>query len=427
MSGAQNNKPLTTKAIEHLKPDGSTLADIGEYRGLRIRSGKSAKTFFYRYRSPITGKLVQVKIGNFPSIGLQSARNRFSELKQIRDSGLCPAQELKKIEEQQQAAVCDQLTIKDMVDLYLKEYIEDKRLPNGKIQRGARKSKGQADVRRSLYNDPVRTLGNRPAISITRKDVVDLIKGIAEDRGAEVQAGNVLRELTAAFDFAIGHGSLPEDFVNPAILAKSAVKQMRLKLTPTRGNRVLDDRELSQLLQWLPGSAFTPNVKNILRLTLWTGCRTGEVCTTAWKDYDLDRGTLLLRETKNGADRYVQLSTQAVDFLKGLKLQTGNYPFESARLGQPVQQKQLSISMYNLRNTNRMIDLPAWTPHDLRRTVRTGLSRLGCPTDVAEAILGHSKKGIEGTYNLHRYEDECREWLQRWADHLDGLLSDSHA
>ena len=38
------------------------------------------------------------------------------------------------------------------------------------------------------------------------------------------------------------------------------------------------------------------------------------------------------------------------------------------------------------------------------RTVRTGLSRLGCPSDVAEAILGHSKKGIEGTYNLHGYE-----------------------
>ncbi len=37
-------------------------------------------------------------------------------------------------------------------------------------------------------------------------------------------------------------------------------------------------------------------------------------------------------------------------------------------------------------------------------------------------FLGHSKKGIEGTYNLHRYEDECHEWLQRWADHLDDLL-----
>jgi integrase len=35
-----------------------------------------------------------------------------------------------------------------------------------------------------------------------------------------------------------------------------------------------------------------------------------------------------------------------------------------------------------------------WNPHDLRRTVRTGLSRLGCPTDIAEAVLGHSKKEL---------------------------------
>jgi len=41
---------------------------------------------------------------------------------------------------------------------------------------------------------------------------------------------------------------------------------------------------------------------------------------------------------------------------------------------------------------------------------------------VAEAVLGHSRKGIEGTYDLHRYEAECRQWLQKWADHLDALI-----
>lgn len=61
------------------------------------------------------------------------------------------------------------------------------------------------------------------------------------------------------------------------------------------------------------------------------------------------------------------------------------------------------------------------SPHDLRRTVRTGLSRLSCPAEIAEAVLGHSKKGIQGTYNLHAYEKECAEWLQKWADHLDAL------
>ena len=46
---------------------------------------------------------------------------------------------------------------------------------------------------------------------------------------------------------------------------------------------------------------------------------------------------------------------------------------------------------------------------------------MGCPSEVAEAVLGHSRKGIEGTYDLHSYEAECREWLQRWADHLGSL------
>ncbi len=59
-----------------------------------------------------------------------------------------------------------------------------------------------------------------------------------------------------------------------------------------------------------------------------------------------------------------------------------------------------------------MLDIPSWTPHDLRRTVRTGLSRLKCPNEVAEAILGHTKGGVEGIYNLYKYDDECNKWLQ---------------
>jgi len=39
-----------------------------------------------------------------------------------------------------------------------------------------------------------------------------------------------------------------------------------------------------------------------------------------------------------------------------------------------------------------------------------------------EAVLGHSKKGIEDTYNLHTYEKECAIWLQKWADYLDHLM-----
>ena len=62
-----------------------------------------------------------------------------------------------------------------------------------------------------------------------------------------------------------------------------------------------------------------------------------------------------------------------------------------------------------------------WSSHDLRRTVRARLSRLGCPCEIAEAVLGHLPKGIEETYNLHSYENECKLWLQKWVDHMDTL------
>ena len=44
------------------------------------------------------------------------------------------------------------------------------------------------------------------------------------------------------------------------------------------------------------------------------------------------------------------------------------------------------------------------------------------PNEIAGAVLGHARSGIEGTYDLHSYEDEHCEWLQKWADHLEGLL-----
>jgi integrase len=249
---------------------------------------------------------------------------------------------------------------------------------------------------------------------------VDLIVSVA-DRGANVQAGSVLRELTAAFDFAIGRGALDETLANPALLAKSSLKQSKMRLTSKKGKRVLSDEELIQFLKWLPGSGYSPNLKNVLRLTLWTGCRTGEICSAAWRDIDLGKRTYHIRESKNDTERFVQLSTQAVGFLASLKLSTADYPFASQRTGLPIQQKQLTEQAWRMKRDGRMLDIAPWTPHDLRRTVRTGLSRLRCPSEVAEAILGHSRGGIEGTYNLHSYDVEAREWLQRWADHLDTL------
>ncbi|ELI4232336.1 tyrosine-type recombinase/integrase [Salmonella enterica] len=426
MAGKQEGKPLSFKAVEMMKPGDKDKADVGENRGLRVSCGATGvKSFFYRYTSPLTGKLAQVKIGNFPQTSLAAARLKLHELKLLRQEGRCPATELKKDKLQRaieaEQAKIRELTVQGLVELYLTERIEDRKTKDGKIIPGARKPKGQAEVRRTLYGDAVKSLGTRNAAEITRQDVINLINGIVA-RGATVQAGNVLRELSLAYEFAVGLGRFDDSFANPALLAKSSLRQTRIKLTNGRGTRVLSEDELAKFLKWLPGSAYTPTIKNVLRLTLWTGCRTGEVCNMAWKDVDLEKGTIHLRETKTGVERYVQLSDQAIDFLKVLRLTSEKYLFPSQATKKPIQQKYLTENSWRLRESGQMLEIPHWTPHDLRRTVRTGLSRLQCPNEVAEAILGHARGGVEGIYNLYKYDAECKQWLKVWADHLDSLV-----
>lgn len=442
------SKPLSVKAIEAMKPGCKPLIDVGENSGLRVICGKGGtKTFLYRYRSPTAidsvgrPRLVQLKVGNFPEMSLARARVEVEQLKIKRKNGICPKTERNKVLAQKERKAKERVlkkqaqafTITKMIDLYLQEYIEDKYI-NGKRVPGARKKKGQIETRRTLEVDVVQSIGHLIAHDVTRKMIVEHVMSIVR-RGANVQAGSVLRELSSAYEFSIGLDKFDEGFANPALLAKASLKQAKIKLSPTKGRRVLSERELSKVLKWIPGSGFSSNQKGILFLTLWTGCRTGEVCSARWGDIDLENGTWHIRDTKNGSERYVQLSTQAIEFLKPLRLSTTKYVFCSARTQEAIQQKSLTEAKWQMKNPDMVrkhrnfrehqlwLEFENdWSPHDLRRTVRTGLSRLGCRSEVAEAIIGHSRKGIEGTYDLHSYEPECREWLQKWADYMETLL-----
>lgn len=437
---------LSARAIDKMKIGDAIKSDIGEYTGLRVVCGKTGlKSFVYRYRSPIDNSLKKITLGNYPHMTLAEARIELQRLKLLRSKGVCLASERKKEklevkQKKEKLSVFNKiLTLKDVVDLYLTEVIEervviDKRLGIKKTIAGARCLKGQLETRRTLYVDAVAILGHKQAESIVRKDIVEFIKKII-DRGAQVQAGRVLSELIAAYDYAIGLDCFSENFANPALLAKSSLKQTRIKLTSNKRTRILSDSELKHMLSWLPESGFSKNHKSILLIAIWTGARTGEICLAEWKDIDFQKATWHLKATKNGSERFVQLSKQCIDYLKALPSLNSLYLFPSLRTGKPIAQKTLTETKWVLKVENRAtnhnlqphqmwpIDMEDWNPHDLRRTLRTNLSRFGCPTDVAEAVLGHSKKGIEGTYNLHTYENECAIWLQKWADHLEKIMS----
>jgi integrase len=69
--------------------------------------------------------------------------------------------------------------------------------------------------------------------------------------------------------------------------------------------------------------------------------------------------------------------------------------------------------------------LKSWTNHDLRRTLRSGLSRLRINRDTAEAILAHVPGGIVGTYDVHDYFAQKKEALERWSADVRSLVEPS--
>lgn len=63
-----------------------------------------------------------------------------------------------------------------------------------------------------------------------------------------------------------------------------------------------------------------------------------------------------------------------------------------------------------------------WTIHDLRRTARSLMSRAGVRPDIAERVLGHTKRGVEGVYDVFEYTSEKADALQRLANLIERIV-----
>jgi integrase len=77
---------------------------------------------------------------------------------------------------------------------------------------------------------------------------------------------------------------------------------------------------------------------------------------------------------------------------------------------------------------DKAASVSGWRIHDLRRTLATGLQRLGVRLEVTEAVLNHvsgSRSGIVGVYQRHDWANEKRAALDGWAAHVAALDSPS--
>ena len=71
---------------------------------------------------------------------------------------------------------------------------------------------------------------------------------------------------------------------------------------------------------------------------------------------------------------------------------------------------------------DELLPIAPWVLHDLRRTARSLLARIGVNRDIAERLLGHRQGGVEGIYDRHDYAPEMAAAAAQLAGELERII-----
>lgn len=254
---------------------------------------------------------------------------------------------------------------------------------------------------------------------VDRSTVTVLIDDIAffGCRPAPVMARAVAAQLSAFFSWSIARLNFLDD--NPCRLAGRPPR-------PQPRSRILTKEEVAVL--WSVLDQEQAPWKDAIQLILLTGQRRSEVFDADREEFDLERAlwTIPARRSKNGREHQVPLSEHAAALIKRIADGSGHKLFPAR--GRPERgasgfsKAMRRINFAVLSQTGGSI---TFTLQDLRRTVATGLQRLGVKLEVTEAVLNHvsgSRAGIVGVYQLYAFEDEKRSALGLWAEELASIV-----
>jgi integrase len=240
---------------------------------------------------------------------------------------------------------------------------------------------------------------------IRKRDIHAMLDAIAADR--PVLANRVFAYVRKFFAWCVERG----------ILVTSPCAGVRMPAKETPRERVLSDTEIVQFWHAVEGEAAGPYFKTLLL----AGQRRTETATMCRVEIDEQTRTWTIPsvKTKNAKTHAVPLSRQAWKIVQDMPRVAGNdrvFATLPTHRGFNACKKRLDA---------RMQLATSWTAHDLRRTVATGLQRLGVRLEVTEAVLNHtsgSRAGIVAVYQRYDWADEKRAALQRWADHVEELV-----
>jgi integrase len=448
-----DRRELTDRTLKSLRAadaghiwDSSREAPSGF--GVRV-SDTGRRTFILKAIFPGSKYPARRAIGAYPDTELADARETAKEWKKQIAKGINPAD----VEEKARQAELRKRA--DTFSSVLKEYLLKRVVgPN----RDKPKQRNGLEVKRGLELAFEPIWRDCPITSITTSNVRDVIedvrdygtlkmlekRDIKDKDGKKIkaalapapgQARNLLIYLKTFFSWAIDQEKYGLE-VSPC----DRLKAERLEVLPNPQHRILNDRELAAF--WRAMRRMPYPYGPLYQLLILSGLRLNEVADASWAEFELDKKlwTIPAERMKGKAGKAkphaVPLTAEMVKILDGLpRFTKGQHLFstdfgeKSVWVNDKVKQRLDRRMLRTLRAMARKngddadkVRLEHWVNHDLRRTLRSGLSQLRVNSDIAEAVLAHVKPGIRGVYDRYDLLNEKREALELWSAHLRDII-----
>lgn len=380
---------LTKRSVEAIRPGSSeTVVWDDELPGFGVRIKPSGvRSYLVQYRN-VAGRSRRLTLGRHGVITAEEAR-RHARL-HLADvaRGEDP---VARREEQRRAG-----TLAEFAELYLTQHA----IPKKKV------SSIRSD-RWLLDRHILPRLGSVPINALTRHDVVALHHAMRATPHAANRARALLSKM---MNLAEKWGARP-DGSNPCRHVEPYPE--------TKRRRFLSGAELARLGAALRDAELRgtelPSSIAAIRLLLFTGAREGEVLGLRWEHVDLERGMLMLPDSKTGA-KEIPLNAPALEVLGRL---------DSTRSPWVIPGKTSTAPLVGLprawRRIRRKAGIEDVRIHDLRRTAASAGASVGVTLEAVGQILGHTQAATTKRYAF-LFEDAKREGAERIGSWLHAAL-----
>src|SRR6476469_5534593 len=280
---------LTKSAIDALPtPSSDVVYWDAAYPGFGVKiTPKGRKVFVVLYRTGGAGsKLRKYTIGPYGRVTLHQARLAAQKVFSAKLEGRDPAAEKR---EAKRRVVADR--VEDLLEAFIAQRLS--------------KNRSVAEISRLLRREAGTPWAGRSIHELTKRDVVEVVSAI-EQRGAPGAANKTLKSIKTFLRWCVGR----------AVLDRSPAEGVPLPAKEVTRDRVLDDRELAEVI--LAARKIDGPYGGIVELLALTGQRREEVAGLAWEELDVVQQiwTIPKARTKNAKAHMVHLSRQALTVLE---------------------------------------------------------------------------------------------------------------